>query len=169
MNQDTSRNVLNQFNVYCVLSVCSVFSRLVSFLWVSCAFSHQLFLLTKLLASTTEVQNMLKLFPTGQASQSRTYCSADKASCLSPSWLRTSRVGLVWLVPLLCPAPCDPSFERSLAGTGPGVPKSWTRLSDYIFFRILSCYRSSQDTEYSSLTTQQLLMSPGVHTAVCAY
>ena len=47
--------------VFCV-------SRLVSFLWVSCAFFHQLFLLTKLLASTTEIQNMFKLFPTGQAS-----------------------------------------------------------------------------------------------------
>ena len=31
-----------------------------------------------------------------------------------------------------------------------GVARSQTRLSDYIFFRILSCYRSSQDTEYSS-------------------
>ena len=30
----------------CVLSVCFVFSHLVSFLWVSCAFFHQLFLLT---------------------------------------------------------------------------------------------------------------------------
>ena len=52
----------------CVLSMCSVFSHLVSFLWVSYAFFHQLFLLTKLFASTTEIQNMLKLFPTGQAS-----------------------------------------------------------------------------------------------------
>ena len=105
----------------------------------------------------------------GRHLRAKLYCSAAKASCLSPSWLRTSRVGLVWLVPLLCPAPCDPSFERSLAGTGPGVPSSWTRLSDYIFFRILSRYRSSQDTEYSSLTTQQLLVPPGVHTAVRAY
>ena len=59
----------------------------------------------------------------GKHLRAKLYCSADKASCLSPSWLRTSRVGLVWLVPLLCPAPRGPSFERSLAGYRPWSPK----------------------------------------------
>ena len=107
----------------CVLSVCFVFPAWLAssgpaVLSFTNCFSWQNYLQAQLkfrICSNCSLQ--------GRHLRAKLYCSAAKASCLSPSWLRTSRVGLMWLVPLLCPAPCDPSFERSLADYRPWGPK----------------------------------------------
>ena len=106
----------------------------------------------------------------GRHLRAKLYCSADKASCLSPSWLRTSRVGLVWLVPLLCPAPCDLSFERSLAGYKPWSPKrvghDWATIYASRFFPVTGRHKilSIAPSLHSSSLCHLVYIQQCVHT-----